>query len=92
LYNGVALSGYRQTHYSRITVLDIFLATPSKSIQLIKAYIQYFMSLGDLKKPPEQIIVSMSQIVAPTSVGPRRYAEGASDQFSKIAVVMGDEP
>jgi hypothetical protein len=34
----------------------------------------------------------MSQRAATTNVGPRRYGEGAPDQFSGIAVLMGDEP
>jgi hypothetical protein len=50
------------------------------------------MSLKDLQNPPEQRIVILTQILAPTNVGPRRYGEGAPDQLSEISVLMGDEP
>jgi hypothetical protein len=50
------------------------------------------MSLRDLPNSPEQGIVILSQRAAPTNVGPRRYGEGAPDQFSEISVLMGDEP
>jgi hypothetical protein len=92
LYNGVALSGDRQPSQSRSTVLDRVLAATSESLQMNNTYIQDFMSLRDLPNPPEQGIVILSQRAGPTNVGPRRYGEGAPDQFSEIAVLMGDEP
>jgi hypothetical protein len=91
-YNRVALSGDRQPSQSRRTVLDRVLAATSKSLQMNNTYMQYFVSLRDLPNPPEQGIVILSQRAAPTNDGPRRYGEGAPDQFSEIAVLMGDEP
>jgi hypothetical protein len=92
LYNGVALSGDRKPSQSRRTLVDRFLETTSESLQLNNTYIQDSMSLRDLPNPPEQGIIIMSQRSAPKNVGPRRYGEGAPDQFSEIAVLMGDEP
>jgi hypothetical protein len=48
--------------------------------------------LRDLPNQPEQGIITASQRAARTNVGSRRYGEGAPDQFSEIAVLMGDEP
>jgi hypothetical protein len=47
--------------------------------------------LRDLTNKPKQVIVILIQRAAPAKVGPRRYGEGAPDQLSEIAVLMGDE-
>jgi hypothetical protein len=86
LYNGVALIVDKQPSHSRRTVLYRVLAAALESLQMNNTYIPDFMSLRDLPKPPEQGIFILSQRAAPPNVEPRRYGEGAPDQFSEIAV------
>jgi hypothetical protein len=71
-----------QPRQIRRKVLDRVWEMTSETLQLNNTYIQDFVSLGDLPNQPYQGISLLIQIASPTIVGPRRYGEGAPEQFS----------